>query len=93
MLIKKSFYVVTHKDKFLPLDLSDFPNGPLPIVWNCNGLCRTIPVEEVENLIGLLKDLNNLSRLNKGEAPGFWWDTGWDINEGSIIRNLIGPEV
>jgi len=61
MYIEKT-YCVNSNSHHLLIDISEFTDGPLSILWYNNGLYGLIPVERVEN------DLNNLADLKKNEG-------------------------
>jgi len=58
MLIEK-FYCVNSMSDHLLIDVFEFIDGPLSILWHNNGLFGLIPAERVRN------DLNNLADLKK----------------------------
>lgn len=72
----KKFYYVESKKDFIIVILEDFPDGPLPLIWNNQGLSGLVRVERVANMIEQLKDDANLPKLDENKkVGGVHWDT------------------
>jgi len=95
--MEKSFHYVETKKPFLFLeDLRTKTYGgtvivELPIIWNLSGLYKLITLEQIKNLIGLRKDLDNSPNLNPKPNLGFHWDEGVDLDT-KIVKLLIGQQ-
>lgn len=86
-MIKQFYY---KESKVTPLIVGDTLNlGPMPLIWNLNGLYRIISTQQVENRIELIRDHKNIPILNKFEVDLFNWDEGIDLDP-KIVRLLIG---
>ncbi len=88
----KKFYYVEAKTDHITVRPEDFPDGPLPLVWNNRGLYGVICVGIINNMIQLLSDLASLPKLEKNQQGGrLHWDDALphhskDINR--ILQNL-----
>ncbi len=83
--MKFEFYgVKTTRPAFalvLDLPMAIHNKKPLPILWDCNGLFRTIPLERVKNMIDAIGDSKNLSPIAKDRQVGkFYWEDGIDVD-------------
>lgn len=71
----KKFYYVESMKKQITVRPEDFPDGPLPLVWNNQGLYGVIRVEIINNMIQQLNDLASLPKLESNQQAGLLhWD-------------------
>ncbi len=91
----KKFYYVESKEDYIDVTLEDFPDGPLPLVWNNNGLRGIISIVKIINMLDFLKDAANLPKLEKNSTrKGFviHWDDrhylGGDRDSKQVRRTL-----
>ncbi len=78
----KFYHIETKKSSAFNVPLNFFKeHGPLPILWNCAGLFRIIPLERVANMYESLKDYENLSPIARTKhVSTFYWESGTDID-------------
>lgn len=71
----KKFYYVESKGDMINMLLSDFPDGPLPLVWNNQGAYGVIRIERIAAMIEELTDYNNLPKLDRNiKMSMLHWD-------------------
>ncbi len=71
----KKFYYVELKQNLMTVTLEDFPNGPLPLIWNNQGAYGVIRVERIAAMIEELTDYNNLPKLDRNiKMSMLHWD-------------------
>ena len=75
MLSSKSFYFIEGAGDTVHFNTVSFKLGPMPLIWNNNGLYGIIIKERVENLIDALNDRKNLPILDFNKSVGvIHWD-------------------
>lgn len=70
----KKFYYVSHTRDTLVISAHILADGEYPILWNNKGLFGIISRQKVQNVIELVKDLQNLPQLNQKQSGLFHWD-------------------
>ena len=73
---QKSFYYIKHNSNILIVDARLLKGTEEPILWNNNGLFCIISRQKVQNVLGLIKDQENLPVLNIKEVGVLHWDDG-----------------
>ena len=83
MEIKSFYYIKTDKD-MIDLTLDILGSGPLPIIWNLNGMHVVMQKAAVENIVGLLED----QKRQRVQSPPYriHWDDLYVAYEDDYIR-------
>ena len=76
-MTKKSFYYIKSDKSHVTLTLDMLDSGPLPIMWDYQGLHGVMQKEGVENIISILNDIAADATRACGVPSAFhkiWWD-------------------
>ena len=92
----KKFYYVESKGDHINVTHKDFPDGPLPLMWNNQGLIVVVTVDRVEAMIDGLTNYGNLPKKDRNPNIGqLFWD---DLQQGKgnplrpyiiLLRTLV----
>ncbi len=86
----KKFYYVESKEKHITVTLEDFPDGPLPLVWNNEGLYGVLTVDRIDATIFELTDYNNLPKLDRNLKIGqLYWDNTEVLEQWRTVLETI----
>ena len=85
----KKFYYVEAKKEHLRVTLEDFSDGPLPLVWNNQGLYSIIRIETINSMIEQLSDHASLPVLEMNKNAGvIHWDDALPHHHNDMNRIL-----
>lgn len=73
MHIEKIYYVTSISDQLL-IEVEEFTDGPLSILWYNNGLYGLILIGRVENDLNILKDLKKIQGNSDIKSIVYVWD-------------------
>ncbi len=69
----EQFITFVSPNKFITVELNQFPGGARPIRWKNQGLTGYVGVDKVANLLDVLRDQTKQHHYNTPKAVKIWW--------------------
>ena len=86
-MTKKSFYYIKTEEHMIDLTLDMLDSGPLPIIWDIEGMYVVLQKAAVENVISWLEDVGKSDTLDLGiRKYRVHWDDSYVMYEEDYIR-------